>query len=158
MNQVTNRKLYLRVALKLMFIAAMLFVAFIFIRYSFQANDKTGMVSIDLSGLPAGETQIVRLDGREILILHRTQAMLASLGGVQQASPYLIIYRQSPDYSCPLEIVMPGDAGQGGFRAVCSGTLYNFAGQLLPGQNARFNLQQPEYSLKGKLLLLGSKK
>lgn len=155
MQQPTDRKLLLRVTLKLMSILAIVSIVYIFMQYSFKHKSKAQSIQIDLSDLPPGESKIVRLDGRPILILHRTEAMLAALDAKQRANPYLVIYQQSPDYSCPVEIVAPDESGQGGFRAVCSGTRYDFAGQLLPGQDARFDLRQPGYALNGAMLSLG---
>lgn len=155
MKQPADRKLLLRVTLKLMGILAVLWILYVFMQYSFKGKGNSESIRIDLSDLPPGEVKIVRLDGRPILILHRTEAMLASLGASQQANPYLVIYQQSPDFSCPVEIVLPDESTPGGFRAICSDTRYDFAGQLLPNQNARFHLRQPEYSLNGEVLLLG---
>lgn len=155
MKQTADSKLLLRVSLKLMAMIAVLGIVYVFIQYSFKGKGDTESIRIDLSDLPPGEVKIVRLNGRPILILHRTEAMLASLGTGQHANPYLVIYQQSPDLSCPVEIVLPNESGQGGFRAVCSDTRYDFAGRLLPNQNARFHLRQPKYSLNGDMLLLG---
>lgn len=157
MNQQTDRKIFLRVVLKLMFMSSVLVVAFVLFRYSFKGSVSEGNITIDLSDLVAGEHKIVRWKNRPIIVLHRTKSMLEKITADPQDNPFLVVYAQSPDYSCPIVIVQPGTTEQGGFKSECSGTLYDFAGRLLPNQNARFNLEQPDYSIKGNVLTIGIK-
>lgn len=155
MNQSTDRKLKLRVAMKLMVIVAVFFISYVFIQYSFKDNDSAQSIRVDLSDLPPGEYKIVRRQGRSIVVLHRTQAMLAALEAEATSDPYLVVYQQSPDFSCPLDVILPDATEQGGFKAVCSGTLYDLSGKLLPDQNARFDLEEVDHSIEGTILTIG---
>ena len=145
MNQQTDRKLLLRVILKLMFMGSVLLVAFVLYRYSFKINDNKEKITQDLSELTPGEYKIICPGNRPVMILHRTKSMLETIKSGHDENPFLVIYALSPDYSCPLSIIQPTGTEQGGFKAECSGTLYDFSGVLLLGQNARFNLEKPDY-------------
>ena len=155
MNQQTDRKLLLRVVLKLMFLVSFLLVIFVLFRFSFKASDSRENIIFDLSGLAAGEHEILGSNNSSVLILHRTKAMLESIKSDHQANPFLVVYAQSPDYSCPIVMIQPDNKGQGGLKAICSGTLFDYAGRLLPDQNARFDLKEPNYSIEANILTIG---
>ncbi|HID82606.1 MAG TPA: hypothetical protein EYH06_05015 [Chromatiales bacterium] len=157
MNRQTDRKIFLRVVLKLMFTITVLVVAFVLLRYSSRDNVREEIITIDLSDLAAGEHKIVRWQNRPIIILHRTKLMLETIKSGEEDNPFLVVYAQSPDYSCPITVVQPDEKEKGGFKSECSGTLYDYAGRLLPNQNARFNLEEPDYSIEGNVLTIGIK-
>lgn len=140
-----------------MFACTVLVIAFVLLRYSFKNSITEERITIDLSGLVEGEHKIIRWKKRPIIILHRTKAMLETLHQDDQDNPFLVVYAQSPDYSCPITMIQPGATEQGGFKAECSGTLYDFAGRLLPNQNARFNLEEPDYLIEGNEIIIGIK-
>lgn len=143
--------------MKLMFVSSVLVVAFVLFRYSSRDSISEGKISVDLSDLVVGEHKIVRWQNRPIIILHRTKSMLETIKLSGQDNPFLVVYAQSPDYSCPIAVIQSDAKEQGGFKSECSGTLYDFAGRLRADQNARFNLEEPDYSIKGNVLIIGMK-
>lgn len=123
--------------------------------------------------LAPGEVRIDDWNGRRVILLRRTPAMIAALTGLEDAlrDPDSNASRQPPaalnpgrslrpdlfvglaygtGMGCPLEFVpaevpMRGIPWAGGFRDRCDGSLFDTAGRVYRGQPARTNLVVPPH-------------
>ncbi|MFW5453047.1 hypothetical protein [Thioalkalivibrio sulfidiphilus] len=184
MTQSGSRRLYYRVALKLMALALVLFILQAMVR-AFFSNPETDIrlaLGVDLSALAPGEMQRVDWAGREVVVLRRSPAMDAAdaahadrlydpdsrLSNQPRAARnpgrslvpgYFIAYGQGTDLSCPLDLVSPEVAAEagwgGGFTDRCRGSRYDYAGRVYDGQPARRNLEVPAYRVEGSRVILG---
>jgi ubiquinol-cytochrome c reductase iron-sulfur subunit len=175
------RRLRLRVTLKLMILLAIVVFLFMLIAalFSRPGGNIVLPLDVDLEGIAAGSFERVQWNGRRVLILHRDPAMLETLPSADQLydpgsrfdrrpkglsvdhrgfrPEWLVVYAESTDLGCDLELVAPGDAGG---RAVglidrCRGGRYDFAGRVYRGQPAMRNLEVPRYRLDDSRLTLG---
>lgn len=175
-------RLRLRVALKLMVLAAAVVASLVLLGTLFSGPD--GHVplplEVELDGIEPGSERQLSWSGRRVLVLHRDAAMLGVLAaddelydpvsrldrrprGVDsrhrgRVPEWLVVYHESTDLGCELDLVRPGtETGWGGgFRDRCRSGRYDFAGRVYKGQPARRNLQIPPYQLQGSRLILGA--
>lgn len=145
-------------------------------------------VEVDISTIPPGRLQTVEWRGKPVWVLHRTEAMLASLdkhdnllvdpGSSQPQQPP---YATNPARSIrPPFLVVTGicthlgcvpvfrpDAGApdlgadwpGGFYCPCHGSKFDIAGRVFKNVPAPLNLEVPEYSyLSDTRLVIGESK
>ncbi len=179
----TPLRLRLRVALKMMGLFGLM--VFVFLLLSSLLSRPGGNVplplEVSLLELGPGEDLRVSWNGRRVLVLHRDAAMLDSLAedaelydpgsrfgrrpsGVSaphrgMVPEWLVVYAESTDLGCDLELVSPGQADtswRGGFRDRCRGGRYDFAGRVYKGQPAMRNLEIPPYRIDGSQLILGA--
>lgn len=113
---------------------------------------------IDLGDIQKGQWKSVTWKGRSILIVRRTGTMLESLAMDGQGlydpdsrlsiqpdaarnthrsiqAEWLVIYNQSPDTGCALNVV------EEGFEDSCRRSRYDWAGRVLEGQPSKRNIQ-----------------
>lgn len=182
MSQDSLLRLRLRVALKLMGLAALLIFLFVMLRALFSppGGDVRLPLEIDLLGIEPGQHERVNWNGRRVLILHRDATMLDALPedaalydptsrfdrrprGMTAphrgwAPNWLVVYAESTDLGCDLEIVTPRAAEEGwagGLRDRCRGGRYDFAGRVYRNQPAMRNLEIPPHRLEDTRLILG---
>jgi ubiquinol-cytochrome c reductase iron-sulfur subunit len=177
------RRMYYRVALKLMGLVLVLFVVQAMVRGFFSNPDSDVVLplGVDLAELASGELRLVEWGGRDVLVLRRSPAMdeadaahaerlydpdsrlsvqpgEARNAGRTLVPGYFIAYAQGTDLSCPLDLVSPEDAAAagwgGGFTDRCRGSRYDFAGRVYEGQPARRNLEVPPYRFEASRIIL----
>jgi ubiquinol-cytochrome c reductase iron-sulfur subunit len=177
------RRMYYRVALKLMGLVLVLFVVQAMVRGFFSDPDSDIVLplGVHLAELASGELRLVEWGGRDVLVLRRSPAMdeadaaheerLYDPGSRLSVQPrearnpgrtlvpgFFIAYAQGTDLSCPLDLVRPEDAALagwgGGFTDRCRGSRYDFAGRVYEGQPARRNLEVPSYRVDGSRIVL----
>jgi ubiquinol-cytochrome c reductase iron-sulfur subunit len=175
------RRLRLRVTLKLMILAAVTVFLFLLLAalFSRPGGNIVLPLEVDLSHIPAGSSERVQWNGRRVLILHRDRRMLDSLAGAEElydpasrfdrkpqgwsvehrgfVPEWLVVYAESTDLGCDLDLVSPDEAVDwaGGLVDRCRGGRYDFAGRVFRGQPAMRNLEVPKYRLEGSRLTLG---
>ena len=140
---------------------------------------------VETSGIDEGEVEYTVWHGRPVLIYKRSvedlQALqlatqsLADPESEQSHQPELpypqlrsltpewfVAFSSGTDMGCPIELRPAGGgyAGQlwlGGFADTCGGSVYDLAGRVFSGQQARENLAVPPYKIKpnGDILLGG---
>jgi ubiquinol-cytochrome c reductase iron-sulfur subunit len=181
-----EKRLLLRATLKLMTAVGVIVLAAVMVSGMFGADDSGSRDTVQhvaLGDLPPGELREVTWRGRPVLILHRDAAMLAALAGStglrdaegswsqqpegisaqhrSRSEQYFVAFAQGTDLNCALELLPAGGQfrGQpwgGGFKDVCRGSRYDFAGRVFDGQEAQRNLTVPPHRIDGDTLLLGS--
>jgi ubiquinol-cytochrome c reductase iron-sulfur subunit len=181
MNPNHLRRLRLRVTLKLMILAAVTVFLFLLITalFSRPGGNIVLPLDVDLRNIAAGSSERVQWNGRRVLILHRDRPMLDSLAGADELydpasrfdrrprglsvdhrgflPEWLVVYAESTDLGCDLDLVPPDEAEDwaGGLVDRCRGGRYDFAGRVYRGQPAMRNLEVPQYRLEGSRLTLG---
>jgi len=118
-----------------------LWIAFRFV-FNFPAYDNRRDKTISVQQLKVGESLTTDWSGRELLVLKKT------------ASEYLVIYQRSPEFSCLLQLTKTNDGTL--LQDSCTGDLFDLAGQVLPEQRAKRNLQPLKYSVnpQGAIVLV----
>lgn len=175
------RRLRLRVTLKLMVLAAVTVFLFLLLAalFSRPGGNIVLPLEIDLANIAAGSSERVQWNGRRVLILHRDRRMLDALAGAEDLydpvsrfdrkprglsvehrgflPEWLVVYAESTDLGCDLDLVLPHDATDwaGGLVDRCRGGRYDFAGRVYRGQPAMRNLEVPQYRVEGSRLILG---
>jgi ubiquinol-cytochrome c reductase iron-sulfur subunit len=181
MDRDTPLRLRLRVTLKLMGLLALAFFVLLLVSglFSRPGGNIQLPLEIDLRGIAAGEDRRLSWNGRRVLVLHRDQGMFEALAKDEalydpasrfdrrprgMSAPHrgwvpewLVVYAESTDLGCDLEIVPPGADGdwEGGFRDRCRQGRYDFAGRVYKGQPAMRNLEIPPHRIDGTRLILG---
>lgn len=181
MNSDNLRRLRLRVTLKLMILAAVTVFAFLLLAalFSRPGGNIVLPLEIDLTNIAAGASERVQWNGRRVLIVHRDRSMLTSLAGADElydpasrfdrkprgwsvehrgyVPEWLVVYAESTDLGCDLDLVPPDEARNwaGGLVDRCRAGRYDFAGRVYRGQSAMRNLEVPQYRLEGSRLTLG---
>ena len=182
MDRDTPLRLRLRVSLKLMGLFALVFFVGLLISglFSRPGGDIQLPLEVDLRSIDAGEAHRLSWNGRRVLVLHRDRGMFEALAEDEAlydpasrfdrrprgmsaphrgwAPEWLVVYAESTDLGCDLEIVSPGaEAGwEGGFRDRCRQGRYDFAGRVYKGQPAMRNLEIPPHRIDGMRLILGA--
>jgi ubiquinol-cytochrome c reductase iron-sulfur subunit len=181
MDRNTAARLRLRVTLKLMGLFALVFFVVLLISglFSRPGGNIQLPLEVDLRGIDAGEELRLSWNGRRVLVLHRDRGMFEALAEDEAlydpasrfdrrprglSAPHrgwvpewLVVYAESTDLGCDLEIVPPGAEGdwEGGFRDRCRQGRYDFAGRVYKGQPAMRNLEVPPHRIDGMRLILG---
>lgn len=179
----TPLRLRLRVALKMMSLFGLVVFVLLLLSglLSRPGGNVTLPVEISLLELGAGEELRVSWNGRRVLVLRRDAAMLDALAeGAELYDPgsrfdrrppgvsashrgmspeWLVVYAESTDLGCDLELVSPAMADpswHGGFLDRCRQGRYDFAGRVYKGQAAMRNLEIPPHRIDGSRLILGA--
>lgn len=173
-----RRRLYLRVALKLMFSALLGAGVYVMTASLFGTPDgEEAVVRIELREIPPGTYKVVKWAGRRIFILHRTPAMLAALRTMSAARLYdprstrdglppalrnrlrslrpdwFVAYDYGTTYGCALALDVKMSAPVD-LRDSCGGTRYDVAGRVYAVQDAQRNLTVPPYRFDGDGVLV----
>ncbi len=179
------RRLRLRVLLKLMALGgvAALALAFSVQFVSLPGGSAPQPRTLDLTAIETGEVKRLRWNGRHVLVVHRDAKLLDSLDSIEAealrdprarrgrqpeglalpersfAPDWLVVYGESADLGCELDLVHPDDADgwPGGFEDRCRGGRYDAAGRVFRDQPGARNLEIPEYRMHGdgERLILG---
>jgi ubiquinol-cytochrome c reductase iron-sulfur subunit len=149
-----------------------------------RARAAGGPVEVDLSSVAPGALTTVEWRGRPVWVLHRTPAMLASLGGhdaeladPRSAEDQQPFYAHNATRSARPEFLVatavcthlgcipsfrpelaPADLGPswpGGFYCPCHGSRFDLAGRVFKNVPAPRNLEVPPYSFSGGKLIVG---
>jgi len=161
-----DRKLILRVAIKLMAFVAVSLLGYVF--FSAMINDQqiereTEVVHIDVSSIKPGEVKFFNVLNKKLLVLHRTPEMLNTLDGgnnellkdvstgdlannlnkkYRSFSPkYFVAYAYDPFYGC--EIKLSADI----FVPVCIDLKYDLSGRVYKSRRAEDNLIVPRHDV-----------
>lgn len=170
-----------------MLLMAFVTVAYVVLSVLLSSDKSTRVIPtqiVDISGLRAGDSQIVLWSGRPVLVYRRTEAELAQLqinddrlvdsGSNKSRQPswaknvnrsrepeWFVAIAVGTDFSCPIR-VLPAAAEifkdkpwAGGFVDDCRGSRYDQAGRVYRGQYADENLIVPDYVRKADVLILG---
>ncbi len=168
-----DRKTSLRIALKLMAIAGICSVMYVFFAGLFDWRDsESTYVLIDISDLKPGEVKQFSVSTGKLLVLKRTEQMIRrlldskedeyafaaeqNLANEMQSvfrskqESLFIAYGIDPFYRCDIEYTGIS------FKSVCVNAEYNLAGRAYKGDFAQGNLIVPAYSLQadGKVKLM----
>ena len=164
-----DRRLLLRVLVKLMGTAVLLAFAALLISYVLpqrRGDERPAPTQVDLNPLAPGRILKAQWGRRPVLILHLSPAMRHALArpnpALRDPAPitpqarYRVFFDQGTDLNCPLHFV-PADATAvpvhpwyGGFRDRCRGSWYDLAGRVYAQQQAQRNLQAPPFSIDGR--------
>ncbi|SEP58568.1 ubiquinol-cytochrome c reductase iron-sulfur subunit [Ectothiorhodospira magna] len=183
-TEASDVRVYYRVALKLLALLGILALAYTMIAGFFSEPQTRHVLtqSVDISSLAPGEMLEVTWSGRPVVILRRSEAMMAADAAFVESlyDPGSRFSRQPRDYrnphrsatadlfvafavgtdlGCRLDLVPPEIAAEqgwgGGFIDRCRQGRYDFAGRVYNGQDARRNLEVPDYRLHpdGRVIL-----
>lgn len=146
-----SRRLYLRVALKLLtFVAVAASAAVLFSSLQNTEHPVRSAVTVPWADLPTGEPLIVDWSGRPILVLRRSAAQQAALAAPAGERPLLVVYAVGRGAGCPLEFL--GEA----LRDRCDGVRYDLAGRVFPEAAAGRNLAVPPHHVRDGRLVIGT--
>jgi len=173
----TTRHLLLRVGVKLMFLTALAFSAYVLLSSTGDPSPRQAMAPPALRlDLTASTSPFQRIPwaGGNLILLRRSPAVLEQLGrhdellleptlpkhNLNQA--FFLAYDRGGELGCPLQWLAPGNVREaplnpwpGGFRDSCGGSWYDAAGRVFRGQAARRNLASPDYRIAAGLLEVG---
>jgi hypothetical protein len=138
----SHRMVFLKRLLKVMSVTAVLVVALVLFSYSFQGKRSVEDLRIPVSDLALDHFKQIVWNDKPVILLRRANPDRES-----DHSSLLIVYAYSPDFGCPIEVLPVSPKSPARFKAVCSSTLYDDEGRLLPGQSARFDLEKPLYRM-----------
>lgn len=178
-----SRRLVLRVATKALGALALLATAYVLFSSALDRDGRpeTERFTVDLAALAPGKVLQVDWNGRSVLVLRRTGAMIEALkapasgladpNSSESRQPaetqnrfrslrpeYLVILGHGTDLGCPVEWAGPETAEapkpwHGGFRDRCRGSWYDLAGRVYADQPATRNLPVPEHHFSGATVL-----
>jgi len=137
-SSMKDKKLLLRVVLKLMGLTGLGFVVYILFA-GFVSNDDKNIVYIDISKVREGKVEYFDVLNKKILVLHRTESMLEKLA--YKKSEFFIAYAYDPIFGCAVEFF--GEY----FKSVCVDIKYDLAGQVYETNRSARNLIVPEHKL-----------
>jgi hypothetical protein len=166
-----DKKLILRVAIKLMTIIAISSVLYVF--FSGLMNNKSekglSVVQIDVSEMKPGDVKFFNGFNKKLLVLYRSADMLAELDKTdndllkdistnklpdklnnqyRSFSPeYFVAYAYDPFYGC--EIKLSGYS----FVPVCINLKYDLAGRVYKSSRAEENMIVPEHNMKSGMMI-----
>jgi hypothetical protein len=163
----TDKKIILRVAFKLMAATAILTLVYIFMAGLFTSpntNRSASILRIDISAIQAGDIQYFDVGNKKLLVLHRSHAMLARIDKnsahlfsraaannladnmderYRSLIPeYFIAYAYEPFYGCAVSLA--NDV----FIPVCINLKYDLSGRVYKHRRAEENLIVPSYELE----------
>lgn len=157
------RRLLLRLGVKLMFLIAVVFSAYILIapieeRKPQQAK-QTPPLRIHLNEL-ASDFQRIPWQGGNLILLRGNGA---TPGRLSDPHYIYVAFDRGGGLGCPLQWLPPAASVEnaplrpwpGGLRDSCDGTWYDTAGRVFSGQAITRNLESPAYRLVGELLEIG---
>lgn len=159
----TDKKLLLRVSIKLMFFISFVFVTYIlFSGLSTNEKEVSGakILQLDISDLEPGDIKYFSIDSRKILVLFRTESMAQELKKTMperedgfvfrsMVPEYFVAFAYDPFYGCPVEM------GDGFFKASCVDVKYDFSGRVYQSTQADSDLVVPNYEVvSGKFITL----
>jgi len=174
------RRLLLRVGVKLMFLTALAFSAYVLLSSTGDPAPQrtTPPIRIDLTANTNLPFQRIPWAGGNLILLRRSPAVMAELGRhdarllepithtTPEQSPhqeFFLAYDRGGELGCPLQWLAPGSVPEaplrpwpGGFRDTCGGSWYDAAGRVFRGQAARRNLAIPDYRISAGLLEVGT--
>jgi ubiquinol-cytochrome c reductase iron-sulfur subunit len=180
-----QKRLYLRVTVKLMFLTLLLGLGYTFVRSLPSSPEVGSTLSYDLSDLQPGVVERLVWDNKRVLLFRRKMAagdkreqlapFLADPQSRHSSQPpaaenpyrspdprYFVALDYGTDLNCQLDYVDGSTAGpqgmlwQGGLRDRCRGSWYDDAGRVYQGQQALRNLNVPAYRIEGDSLILGA--
>ena len=143
-----------------------------FLRSMFPTWTNEVILDVDVSGLAPGAAKQVRWLGRNVLIVHRDERALQSLGTVDlvdadSSAPqqpefarndirardarHLLVYANCTHLGC--EVAMLDNNGFEGFECPCHFSRFDGAGRVEEGSAARLNLEVPDYDYIGRQVI-----
>lgn len=169
-------KIY-RVLFKLLLFIGLIIVVGALLSTVFGRHGVTLPMSVSVDELPIAQSRIVGWSGGELLLVHRSPAMLASLDDSLVSAiaeryrddpasvnpqhrglkpEFLLVYNYGAAFRCPLQMVLPEDADGwgGGLIETCSQVRYDFAGRLLSGQQGQKHLRVPAQEWRNEKIWL----
>ena len=159
-----DKKLVLRVVIKLMSLAVVGFFLYVLLTGLFNDENKqlAGAV-IDVSQIQPGEYQVFDNGSRKILLLRRTEQQLVTIKDLsdelydvdssrdlpsglstlyRSIKPELFVaYAYDPFFGCGIEVDNKAEQ----INSICSAVKYDFSGRIYKGSASQSNLIIPEY-------------
>lgn len=164
-----DKKLILRVLLKLMTAILVIAVSYVFISAlsDNQGNNKTASSKrIDVSAIKPGEVKYFTAFNKKILVLYRTDVMLKQLDEAdvsllkrisaddladnmnatyRSITPrYFVAYAYDPFYGCEIRL------SDKGLSPVCIDLKYDWSGRVYKSRRAEDNLKVPRYDVESE--------
>jgi len=179
----TQKRLYLRVAIKAMLGVACVATVYLFGAAFFSPDRREpspDAMRVGVSQLQPGGTLKVNWEGRPILIHHRSAAEIAWLGKAQpgladaasnrstqptwarnsyrsRSPQWFVALAVREDTPCVLEF--DDSLAHGGYVSRCDGVRFDSAGRVFAGQNGPSvnNMRVPVYAVEDQLIVLGGR-
>lgn len=166
-----DRKLMLRVAIKLMTIIAAGSVVYVLLLALIGRDDsvKDEIVSIDVSTIKPGEVKFFNVFNRRLLVLYRTAEMLNDLDKANDtllkhapskkaaknplikyrsyAAKYFVAYAYDPFYGCEIKL------SNNVFVPVCVDVKYDLSGRVYQSRRAEEDLIVPSHEIKSQAMI-----
>lgn len=150
-----ERRLRLRVALKLMALVAAVAAAGVTLAYLAGGPDRrapAAPVRIALGDLAPGQARTVLWDGRPVIIVHRRAATRGHLAGDAAADAvarWLVAFAADPARGCPVRWL----PGSGELRSTCGDARFDAAGRPLGDAAAPLAVPPHRITADGVLVL-----
>lgn len=135
----TDKKLVLRVLLKLFSMTAVLWLAYVLLVGFFgqEISNKTATTKISLQALKTGDVDYFEINNRKLLVLKRND------------KDYLVAWSDDPVYGCQIELK------DDYLKPVCVDIKYDFFGKGL-NKERTVQLKSPDYYIdQGSILIIG---
>ena len=140
---INDRKLLLRVAVKMMTLLTVLFLAYILLAGLLNTQDhKPEYLSVSVVDLAPGEARRVQNGNRWFMVIH-----LQAGADPQQA--FVVLRAQDPVFGCQLEAQL--DAAE--LKSVCAEARWDLRGRLLEGSRDQEDLAVPAHDWVNPQLL-----
>ncbi len=134
MTEIRDRRLVLRVLVKLMILACLSFAAYVLVAGIFWQETGTEELVIDVGAIEAGKAGYFQVGSRRLLVVGKPQE---TTGG----SSYLVVWAEDPIYGCDLRLQKESTR----LKAVCADVVYDLEGRLLRGGVHHEDLVSPPY-------------
>jgi ubiquinol-cytochrome c reductase iron-sulfur subunit len=173
MAATASRRLLLRVALKLLVLAALGALAIAFFGSLLPPPRPAESLSLPVTGLAPEQLLRTRWHGQRLLVLRRSPAVREQLAGLDSAladprsrasqqppamenalrsaeAEFFLALDYDPDFGCPLDYVPPAGPAPfslwaGGFHSPCSDSWFDPAGRVYRDQRTHHNLIVPPH-------------
>ena len=140
---IDDRRLLLRVAVKMMTLLAVLFLIYILLAGLLSTQDhKSEYLSVSVVDLAPGEARRVQSGSRWFMVIH-----LQAVGDAQQA--FVVLRAQDPVFGCQVEALLD-DAE---LKSVCAEARWDLQGRLLEGGRDHEDLAVPAHDWVNPQLL-----
>ena len=163
----TDKKLLLRVMLKLMAISAIIVVSYVLLVSLINNREFSGdsaSVRIDVSDIEPGKVKYFSVYGRRLMVLHRNEEMIKQIDTRKESlfkessqvnladnlnekyrsysAQYFVAYAYDPFYGC--EVKLSGNE----LRPVCVKLSYDLTGRIYQSSRAETNLIVPLHNVE----------
>lgn len=131
----TDKRLLLRVMAKLMVLAGVLFVVYVFFAGWVETDSPLRTLDIDVSAIEPGEAGYFTLGQRRLVVVNR------GADGRDGAEGYFVAYGRDTVYGCELRL----EGSPGRLKSQCADVEYRLDGRLIRGTPYHEDLKSPAY-------------